>query len=453
MNSSIRISLKVVSMLETQTNSGTLHNSIPAHTPNPTESVPSSEFWATIGYLVPEFPGQTHIFLWRERQALRDIGVESRIISTKRPPQGIMSHAWSGEAQAITTYLFPLSLRESWLVLSDLLKAGPQKWWHCLQRVVQAEEMSPGQKLRLAALIPFAAKLVRLAREQGWSHIHVTTCGDSANIAMFAALLGGITYSLSLLGPDIETYGPNQKQKWQYAAFGLFQSERLQREAQVQLAGYLPKDITFAPVGVNLDVMKRQHPYVLWNGNEPCRLYSCGRLNPVKGHNYVIEAVELLRQQGINAQLQIAGEDEQGGKGYRQVLEALIREKHLSDYVQLLGAVSEERNRQAYQEAHLYVMGSLNETAGAVATMEAMAMEVPVVMTNVGSTSELIDHEVDALLVEPERPQELADAMVRLLNDSSLAMKLGAAARQKIAAKFSHRRSAEQIAEYLKRVI
>ena len=41
-----------------------------------------------IAYLVPEFPGQTHIFFWRERAALEKIGVGTAIVSTRHPSKG-----------------------------------------------------------------------------------------------------------------------------------------------------------------------------------------------------------------------------------------------------------------------------------------------------------------------------------------------------------------------------
>ncbi len=413
-------------------------------------SVPTPK--TTIGYLIPEFPAQTHIFLWREYQALVDLGINSKLLSTRKPPKNVMSHSWSEEAQNITSYLFPLSLRDLLDASLEIWKAGPAKWLQSLKIVLEAPGMSFQQKLYLLTLIPFAGKLVRLAKIQGWSHVHVTMCSTVADIALFASVLGDMTYSLSQLGPTLETYGPNQEQKWKYAAFGLFQSEQLYQEAQTKLAEFLPEAIDVAPVGVNLHTIKRQHPYVPWNGQEPCRIYACGRLNPVKGHIYVIEAIKILRQQGIDARLQIAGEDEEGGRGYRKVIERCIQENALTEYVELLGAVSEERNRQAYEEAHVYAMGSLNETAGAVATMEAMAMEMPVVMTDVGATCELIEHEVDGILVPPENSQELAIAITRILQDQELALRLGKAARKKIAAKFSHRRSAEKIHDFLNKI-
>jgi len=38
-----------------------------------------------IGYFIPEFPGQTHIFFWQERQVLEELGIEADLVSTHRP--------------------------------------------------------------------------------------------------------------------------------------------------------------------------------------------------------------------------------------------------------------------------------------------------------------------------------------------------------------------------------
>jgi glycosyltransferase involved in cell wall biosynthesis len=178
-------------------------------------------------------------------------------------------------------------------------------------------------------------------------------------------------------------------------------------------------------------------------------LYSCGRLNPIKGHEYVIGAVKLLRSRGIDARLEIGGEDEQGGSGYRKHLERLIDSEGMRGHVQLLGSVSEARNYRAYQNAHVYVMGSLNEAAGAVAAMEAMALEVPVVMPGTGATPELISHEQSGLLVRPKSAEELANAIERVLDDPAFAIRLGRAGRQKVIEEYSHRRSALQISQFL----
>lgn len=406
---------------------------------------------ARIGYFIPEFPGQTHIFFWRERAILTELGVEADLVSTQRPAKGIASHVWADDAQKNTVYLVPFTTKDFVIAFIEILKAGPTAWVQCFSIVAKAKDLSLFQKLRLFALIFIAGKLAWLARTKGWSHIHVHSCADAANVAMFASILGGFTYSLTLHGPTLEGYGPNQEQKWKYASFALVVSEKLFNVVKDRLADFLPKQITVAPMGVNLNEIKRHSPYTPWEADTPCRIFTCGRLNPVKGHNYLIDTVELLRQQGFDVRLQIAGEDEQGGSGYHKQLEKIIQDKSMSDCVELLGAVSEERIRKGLEEAHVFALASLNEGIP-VAVMEAMAMEMPVVVTDVGGNAELVNDGVDAILVQPEKPEEMADAIVRVLQDKGLALSLSQASRTKIREKFHHRRSAEALARYLEKL-
>ena len=77
-----------------------------------------------IGYLIPEFPGQTHIFFWREIQELRQLGVQPDLVSTRPPDQRIQSHEWSRQAVAQTTYLFPPTVGACWEAWSNCSAAG-----------------------------------------------------------------------------------------------------------------------------------------------------------------------------------------------------------------------------------------------------------------------------------------------------------------------------------------
>src|SRR4051794_13330206 len=60
-----------------------------------------------LGYLVPEFPRQTHIFFWRECEQLRRPAVEPVFLSTRRPPPPPCPHASRAQAAAATPYIFP----------------------------------------------------------------------------------------------------------------------------------------------------------------------------------------------------------------------------------------------------------------------------------------------------------------------------------------------------------
>ncbi|MDX2241231.1 MAG: exopolysaccharide biosynthesis GT4 family glycosyltransferase EpsE [Leptolyngbyaceae cyanobacterium bins.302] len=402
-----------------------------------------------IGYMVPEFPGQTHIFFWREREALQEVGVDTSIISTVRPPQGVISHTWAKSAEQEATYLFPFSVQDGVLAIQTILQAGPGGWWKCMRAIAQAEGVTPIQRLRLVALIPIAAKLVRLSKTQGWHHIHVHSCATSADIAMFASFLSTLTYSLTQHGPAFDTYGPNQGQKWQYATFGTLVSEMLLEEARARIPDSLPEQISVVTMGVNLEEIDRRQPYQPWLEHSPCRIFSTGRLNVVKAHGDLIQATKLLVQKGYDVRLQIAGEDEQGGAGYHKHLNQLIQDLDLNNHVELLGAVSEERIREGLEQAHLFALASLNEGTS-VAIMEAMAMSMPVVVTAVGGTPKLVQDGVNGLLVEPENPGAIANRIISVLLDPELAVELGKAARQTIAAKYHHRRSAEVLAHFLK---
>ncbi|MEG4330196.1 exopolysaccharide biosynthesis GT4 family glycosyltransferase EpsE, partial [Microcoleus sp. herbarium5] len=353
--------------------------------------------------------------------------------------------------QKNTVYLFPFAAKDFINSFLEVLKAGPGAWWQCIAVIAKASDTSLSEKGRLLAWIFVAGKLAGLTKTKGWSHIHVHSCANAANIALFNSILTGCTYSMTLHGPTLEVYGSNQEQKWKNAAFAIVISQLLLNDVKHKLANFLPKQLAVAPMGVNFAEIKRTSPYTPWQEGSPCKIFACGRLNPVKGHKYLIETVELLRNRGFDVRLQIAGEDEQGGSGYHQELQKMIEDKSMSECVELLGAVSEQAIRQGLEAAHIFALASLNEGVP-VAVMEAMAMEVPAVVTNVGGTSELVDDGADAVLVQSEKPEEMADAIANLLQNPELALRLSQEARKKIMAKFSHGRSAETLAQCLEKL-
>jgi glycosyltransferase involved in cell wall biosynthesis len=203
-------------------------------------------------------------------------------------------------------------------------------------------------------------------------------------------------------------------------------------------------------MGVDVDQARRTTPYSPWPGQGPIRIFSSGRLNLIKGHNHLIEAVRLLRGRGLDVHLKIAGEDEFGGRAYRQQLQQLIHDKNLSTQVTLLGAISEEQIRAELEAAHFFALASLNEGVS-VAIMEALAMQTPAVVTDVGGARELIDDNQTGLLVPANDPAALAEKIEHLLRHPHLAASLSAASRQKIASQYHDRRSAEALIEGLTR--
>jgi colanic acid/amylovoran biosynthesis glycosyltransferase len=394
----------------------------------------------TLGYMVPEFPGQTHSFFWREIRELERLGQHVDIVSTRIPPKDIISHGWSSEAMTRTTYLWPPKAAAIYRAAKELLRSGPKGWARCIQAAAIADAPL-GFKLRILAMVLPGATLAARARVAGWSHVHVHSCANAAVVAMQASLLAGITYSLTLHSA-LPTFGPAQRTKWRHAAFGISVNQQMVKALELD-AGVPPEKLSVAAMGVDLDIFSRRQPYERPLGKGPWRLVSCGRLHRGKGHQDLVAAVEQLRNDGFDVSLSILGEGPA-----RAMLEILIRAKQLEQVVRLAGAVDESQVRDALEGAHLFVLGSHDEAIG-VATMEAMAMGLPVVVTNVGGVPELVRQGVDGLLVEPGRPDQMAEAIRRILSDSDQAQRMGEAGMQRVRASFSSRRSAEVLVRRL----
>jgi glycosyltransferase involved in cell wall biosynthesis len=399
-----------------------------------------------LGVLIPEFPGQTHIFFWREIAALRELGVEPEIISTRRPPPGIVTHTWSQDAIRQTVYLAPPTPADIGAATTEIARSLPWGVLRAARSVTRARGVDARARARLAGLAVMGARLARLWRERRWAHVHVHSCADAAHVAMFANRLANVPYSVTLHGPLVD-YGPNQCEKWRYARFAFVITRKLLAEVETDLAGCLPPVVDVAPMGVETRKFVRSRPYAPWTGSGPLRIFSCGRLNPCKGHGDLAKAVGILRSRGIDARLEIAGEDELGGVGFHRTLADEIAAADLGSVVTLLGAIPEERVVDRLQDAHVFSLASWAEPLG-VAIMEAMALGAPVVATDAGGVPELVRHEQDGLLVPPVQPDALAGAIERIARDPSLARRLADSARQRVLSEFDSRRSAQLLVKY-----
>lgn len=407
-----------------------------------------------VGYLIPEFPGQTHTFFWRERSALIKLGIHPELVSTRRARHGSSPHAWGAEAASATYYLTPPSplraIHSITMVLAAIFRADRGS----LVRQFLAATMEgklrskPGRVLKQFAVLLAGADLATTATRRQWRHIHVHSCGDAAQVALYANLLSRVPYSLTLHG-SLGDYGPNQEGKWRHASFAIVITHGLAASVQNSLGPSLPGVVEVAPMGVDTSLFARTAPYEPWVGVGPVRVFSCGRLNRSKGHADLIAAIALLTAEGVDAHLVIAGEDEEAGSGYHRELADLVQSLGLEAHITLLGAVSEGTIRDQLQVAHVFALASQAEPLG-VAIMEAMSMGIPVVATSGGGVPELVEHMRTGVLVSPESPSDLRQAILAVLSDPELASSLAQAARDEAVARFDSRFGARTLARLLR---
>ncbi len=153
------------------------------------------------------------------------------------------------------------------------------------------------------------------------------------------------------------------------------------------------------------------------------RILFAGRLRHYKGVRHLIDALI-----DVDAVLVIAGDGP-----LRSELEARVAAKGLSGRVFFLGDVEDATLWRLYKAADVFVLPSDSraESYGLV-LVEAMAMGVPVISTEVGtSTSWVNRHGETGLVVPPADPRALAAAVRRLLNDQDLRIRMGQAARHR----------------------
>lgn len=388
-----------------------------------------------IGYVIPEFPGQTHSFFWREIEALEAMGLTVSLISTRRPPSHVIPHSWAKAASARTFYLHPPSAADAVRTVVQLPSLAR------VRRDILSSSFRGTAKL--AALLPFALKLKAHCQTQGIVHLHLGSAGKTAAIAALSRRLGGPPYSLTLHNPVV-VFGPWQDLKWNNAAFGAAITQDILDDLAAKYGANLPEEIFVQPMGVDTERFNRVRPYVPWRPGERLKIFSCGRLNRVKGHEDLVSALELLVSRGIDAEIDIAGEDDHGGAGYRKVLEQAIAKSDVADRVTLLGAVDEAKIVERLNSAHLFALASFSEPLG-VAYMEAMSCGIPTFGTRAGGVPLLIEDSVNGVLVPPHDPEALARAIEAMTVDPAWADELGRNARKTAVARFRATTGAERI--------
>ena len=388
------------------------------------------------GYLVPEFPTQTHAFFWREIAALEASGLQVALFSTRAPDPGSSPHGFSELARARTTYLFP----PRWGQALTLLATRPRQTAAALRYLAALTGTPVAGRVRLGAMLPSAACLAAACEDRGIGHVHVHSMGNSAHLAALSALLGGPGYSVTLHG-DLAVYGTDHAAKLRGARFVTAVTAPLCAQAEAALPGASPVLLT-----MGVDTGRFTPPASRPTVAGPLRLVSVARLNRTKGHVFALEAIAGLVAAGHDLHYQIAGDGPN-----RAAIAADIVRLGLAPRVTLLGPLSEAQVLDLLHHSDVLLLTSFGlGEAAPVAVMEAMACGLPVICSRIGGTGDMIDDGVDGLLVPQEDPAAIAGAIARLDADPAFRLQIGAAARRTAITRFDHRVLAERLAGHIR---
>jgi glycosyltransferase involved in cell wall biosynthesis len=406
---------------------------LPSLSNNTVRSISGGAIDATrlsIGYLVPEFPGQTHIMFWREVHALRQMGERVALLSTRRPSTP-SPHDFAAAAGAETHYVFPPSLK----TFSRWVGSGGTGVSGAMAYIRGLEAAGAKNRAKQAILLASAVELAFWADRQGIQHIHAHSCADAAHILALAHLIGGKPYSLTLHG-DLDVYGVDHQSKMKNAAFVQVVGQHLRQ--QIEQHVHLP-GLKIIETFMGVETTGAENFDVLRSGKEgQLNLVTVARLQFNKGHKHALAAIATGVQQGLDLRYSIVGDGPD-----RDTLVQLTAELGLSERVKFTGALSSNDVRRILSKADVFILPSTGTgEAWPVSVMEAMAAGTPVIATEIGATREMIRSGFDGFLVPQTDPAAIFEKLQLLAHNLDLRRAVGAAANETASRRFDVKISA-----------
>ena len=253
--------------------------------------------------------------------------------------------------------------------------------------------------------------------------------------------------------PDYRLLGDMEQALLEKAAF-LLPNTRGTLEAIGRAYGMTPETDRYAIVPYGLipvaeALARPPSPDAL--PDTPTVLY-VGRLEKRKGIMDLFQAIPLVLEKMPNARFILAGADNSRHDGFydreKRDYASYFHRRFQSSVpaVMFKGAVSDDELNRLYQTCDLFVAPSLYESFGLI-YLEAMNYAKPVIGCRTGGVPEVIEEGVTGLLVDPEAPVALAEAIVSALQNPRRLNEMGQAGRQRLLDQFTYLRMARRFAE------
>ena len=168
----------------------------------------------------------------------------------------------------------------------------------------------------------------------------------------------------------------------------------------------------------------------------------------MKGLAFLLEALAKLRTENDSIHLVVIGKPKYDSKATK-----LIKELRLSEHIEFVSGVSDERIVELYNEAQIAIVPSLYE-GFSLPAIEAMSCGVPLIATTGGALPEVVGEDgVTALQVAPGNSEDLAAKIRWALKEPKLGSTIGSAGRQRVVKNYSWRITAEKTVEHYRALL
>jgi glycosyltransferase involved in cell wall biosynthesis len=335
----------------------------------------------------------------------------------------------------------PLGLaRAAWAAVLDGLRAR-NVWWAAPRKVFMRD------------LMLGVALADRLLEAPDVRHLHAHFAHGTTTVTWYASIITGLPFSFTAHARDIYVKDLNPggllQRKLRAARFVVTCTETNRRHLE-RMADGVPVHRIYHGLNVEFTRLLAAEGTGPPGPNGGFRVLAVGRLVAKKGFDVLVEACALAAAEGVPVEAVIVGHPAPLEPEVGPQLEAQIATLGLTDRVRLVGSIAQSQLYEEYLRSSVFCLpcriAETGDRDGIPNVMvEAMACGVPVVGTNVSAIPELVVSGSNGLLVPPEDPCALAEALLQLHRDPELGRRLGADAVATVRARFDGDRLADEL--------
>lgn len=393
----------------------------------------------TVAYLTNQFPSAVESYVVEEIKNLRRRGVTVIPCSARHHPAGLDSELEGFAAE--TLYLQTLRLR-LWIYAAILCFVKFPALKNFYSRALLQRNEPFERRLRALLHTWLGVYYALLIKSCGVDHIHVHHGYFASWIAMVAARILGIQFSMTLHGSDLLLHAAYLDTKLEHCKFCVTISEFNRQHILKCHPTVRPDKIIVRRIGVDpsLDNLSSLQ---LSSDSRTLSMLAVGRLHPVKDHAFLLHACRLLKNRGVPFACVIAGDGPE-----RARIERLIRDLGLQAELQLVGHLSRQHLDACYVRADLVVLTSRSEGIPLV-LMEAMAHGRPVLAPAITGIPELVLDGKNGFLYRPGSLEDFVARVEFVHRSQSTLSPISRSARQHVLQHFNREKNLEDFCNLL----
>src|SRR6185437_11540524 len=385
-----------------------------------------------IAYLANEFPCAVEPYVMDEIHELRRHGLPILACSVKRPQDSYRNKSQIRLEEVL--HFYPL---QPWLMVIAFFILCRREMLGILSRILMKGNEGLDRRVRALAHTSLGAYYSVLLKDRQVEHIHVHHGYFASWIAMVAAHLLGISYSITLHGSDLLIHAAYLDIKLENCKTCFTVSDFNRGFILEHYPQIAPGKIVVSRIGVALPPLE----VVPRRSASPLRMLSVGRLHAVKDHAFLIHACRALKDRGCQFTCQIVGDGPE-----RNTLARMIEEFGLANEISLAGHLPHEELDPCYASADLVVLTSRSEGIPLV-LMEAMARKKLVLAPAITGVPELVVHGETGFLYSPGSIRDFVHSVESVIRSFGELDSVRRSARAYVSRKFNREKTLATFAE------